>query len=824
MADRVDYEKLSIDDAFSGLSSSPGGLSTTEAARRLTRYGPNTISEKKTSSLVSFLGRLIQPINLIIEVAITLALVLKDWGDAALIFFLLSLNVAIDYVHERRAEGVLEGLKKMLAVRARVKRDGEWKTLGAQDLVPGDVVILHGGDIVPADVKLLDGTPLQLDEAAVTGESLPVTKGAGSIAFSSSKVNNGELQALVVQTGDRTFFGRAAALSEEKPAPGHFIRAVQGIGNLVITMAGVCIVAIVLDATLVRHLPASTVLLLALTLAVASIPAALRAVLTVVLTVGASHLAKESVLVRRLQATEELASADTICTDKTGTLTTGKLEMSDPIIYGEVEPREVLEMAVLCSSYPATEDPIDSAIGWGVTRRGMDPASLEWKPTKCEIADSLTKRSLSVVERDGQQRRIMRGAPQVVLAASSVGDDERAKFENDVERLAKTGYRAIGIAYQDAPFPEEEKGMKLVAVLPLRDPPRPESRETIAAARNMGITVKMLTGDHESAAREIASELGMDGRLATAGEIEGWSDQEFAEKAQSIEVFAQVLPENKYRIVDALQRTGHIVGMTGDGVNDSPALNKADVGIAVESATDVARSASDVVLTKAGLKVIIDGVREGKLVFGRMKSYAIYRISETLRIVLFVAVAILALGISPLQASQVVLLAIMNDIPILAVAGDRTTEEAGPETWAMPRLITLGVALGLTGILNSTLLLLLLRHRLPLPELQTAMFLALSVSGHMLFFTARQRHRWWSRPYPSRTLLAAVLTTMAFATTISILGLGSLLPGISPLIALFIWGWCFVWMQVTDGGAKLLTYELIDRRNRAVAGEARAAA
>jgi H+-transporting ATPase len=476
-------------------------------------------------------------------------------------------------------------------------------------------------------------------------------------------------------------------------------------------------------------------------------------------------------------------------------------------------------MAVLCSNYPTAEDPIDKAVVLGSQSIGFDAKDVgEWTRSDYTPADSTSKRAAAIVEMQGKKRRIIKGAPQVVLAACDVSADAADKYLKDVEDLGGRGYRALGIAWKDTEPYEEDAGMTLVAVLPLRDPPREDTRETVDAARELGITVKMITGDNAAAAKQIGEETGVEGDLVTADQIASWNDDEFAAKAEHYGIFSQVMPESKYRIVEALQREGHVVGMTGDGVNDSPALKKADVGIAVDGATDVARAAGDVLLTLPGLGVIIKGVREGKTVFARMKNYVIYRISETLRLVVFITLIILIFNVKPIGPHQIILLAILNDIPILMIAGDRATPAVEPDSWGMSRLITIGTVLGAAGVVTSFLMYFILHHyvlahSITLGQLQTAMFLKFAISGHMLFFVARSRSHWWSKPYPSRGLLAAILGTMAISTTISTVGLGSFLPAISPLLTLAMWAWCLVWMQVADG-AKLLTYRFLDRSSK----------
>jgi H+-transporting ATPase len=813
------YKDISSEQAFDLLEATPDGLGDDEAARRLDQYGPNEITEKRESPVVSLMKRFIHPFSLMIEFAIVISIILRDWPDVVLITCLLALNVSVDFIQERKSEGVLDSLRSKMAVRARVRRSGKWKTVESADLVPGDVILVSGGDIVPADSKLFDGKAIEVDESVLTGESLPVEKGKDELVYSSSIVSRGEMQALVVQTGEGTFFGRTASLAEEKPGVSHFERGVNNIGKYIVALAFVCMAGIIVVSSVVRHAAFGQVLLLTLTLAVASIPAALPAVLTVVMTVGATHLANVAVLVRRLPAIEELASADIICSDKTGTLTTGKLEMGEPILYGAVSRSEALEMAVLCSNYPTTEDPIDKAIVLGSQGMGFDAQETGgWDKTDYTPADSSNKRAAVIVNQNGKRRRIIKGAPQVVLAACDVESDVAERYLKDVDDFAGKGYRAVGVAYKDAEPQDEDTQMTLVAVLPLRDPPREDTKETLDSARELGITVKMITGDHAAAAKQIGEEIGIEGELVTADEIASWSDEEFAAKAERYSIFSQVMPESKYRIVDALKKESHVVGMTGDGVNDSPALKKADVGIAVDGANDVARAASDVILTQPGLKVIINGVREGKMVFARMKNYVIYRISETLRLVVFITLVVLIFNVKPIGPHQIILLAILNDIPILMIAGDHVTPAVEPESWGMSRLITIGTVLGATGVITSFLMYFILHHfvltrTITLGQLQTAMFLKFAISGHMLFFVARSRSHWWSKPFPSRGLLAAILGTMAVSTTISTVGLGSFLPAISPLLTLAMWAWCLVWMQVADG-AKLFAYRILDRHGR----------
>ncbi len=810
LAEQVSYKDMSVDETLSALEAKREGLSASEAAQRLDRYGPNAITEKKRNPLLSFLQKFIRPIPIMIEIAIIVSAALGNIPDVVLISFLLALNVGVEYLQESRAENVLESLKQRLALKARVLRDGQWQTIDSREVVPGDMVRVGVGDILPADLKLMGGTPLELDESSLTGESLPATKGEGELAFSASVVTQGDMRGVVVATGDHTFFGRTASLAEEAKQRSHFERAVINIGSYLVVAAGLCI-AIIIPVALVRGEHTGQLLIIVLTLAVASIPAALPAVLAVSMTVGAMHLAKDNVLVRRLAAIEELASTDVVCSDKTGTLTQNKLTMGDPIVY-EGDEKTMLEYAALCSNYPDTDDMIDRTVVEGALQRGSTEDELKgWQKSSYTPADSNRKRSTVIISNgQGKTLSVVKGAPQIILGLSNATEGLQKQYREQVEQLAATGYRALGVAIRSNPSNgDTEKEMTLLGIIPLHDPPRPESAQTIKDAAGLGIQVKMVTGDNKAAAREIARELGMGDRAIAAAEMDKLSEEEFAVFADDYDIFSEVLPEQKYKIVSALKDAGHVVGMTGDGVNDSPALRKADVGIAVETANDVAKGAADIVLTQPGLQVIINGVREGRVVFSRMKNYVIYRISETIRIVLFMTLSIIIFGFFPMRDIQIVILAIMNDIPVLTIAGDRVREAEGPGSWELRRLIILATCLGLWGLLTSFIWLLALRHRIPIEQLYTAIFLKFSISGHMLFFSARTRRHWWSYA-PSRTLLAAILATMAIATTISLAGLGSILVRLPWQYVIATWLYCLVMWQGADM-TKLTADWLLDR-------------
>lgn len=755
------------------------GLSSAEVKARRGRYGPNALPEAHESALAKLLGHLWGPIPWMIEAAALLSGLVRRWVDLGIILALLGMNAGVGFWEELQAGNAVEALRKRLALRARVLRDGHWSTVSARELVPGDVLRLRLGDIVPADVQLLGGT-VEVDQSALTGESLPVERGNGQVAYSSSVVRRGEADAQVVAIGAGTYFGKTAKLVEAAHTVSHFQRAVLQIGNFLIGMALV-IVAVVIPVSILRGEPWADTLEFALVLTVAAVPVALPAVLSVTMAVGARKLARKEAVVTRLSAVEELAGIDVLCSDKTGTLTQGRLTRGEPAPFRT--SADQLLLAARLASRVEDQDPIDLAILGDA--KAPDATVLAFEPF-----DPVRKRTEAELQMpDGARCRVAKGAPQVIQALVNGGADVRSWLDGTVEGFARRGHRSIAVARTGA-----DGQWSLLGVIPLFDPPRADSQATIAQAESLSIAVKMVTGDQAAIAREIATSVGLSGEILEASEIDRSSPERLAAAAG----FAQVFPEHKYRIVEQLQKQGHIVGMTGDGVNDAPALKKADVGIAVSGATDTARAAAAIVLLGEGLSVIVDAIGESRRIFERMTSYAIYRIAETIRVLLFMALAILVFGFYPVTAVMIVLLALLNDGAILSIAYDRALPAPRPVSWRMRTVLTLATVLGVLGLIASFLLFFGAERlfHVPRPTVRTLMYLKLSVAGHMTIFAARTRGPFWS-VRPSWVLLIAVVTTQLLATLIAVSGLW---------MAPISWGWAgatwlyaFGWLLVNDG-------------------------
>jgi len=801
-----DLKTLPIGEVKKKLDSSSDGLTQAEAAKRLTQYGPNEIEEKTTNQLLKFLTYFWGPIPWMIEVAVILSAVVGHWPDFFIILLLLLANGCVGFWEEREAGNAIAALKAKLAVKARVKRDGKWINPAARKLVPGDVIRLRLGDIVPADARLLEGDEVEVDQSALTGESLPATRKSGEAVFSGSIIRQGEIEALVYATGEKTYFGKTAQLVQEAHTVSHFQKAVLKIGNYLIILA-VALVAVIVAVAIYRGDRILTTLQFALVLTVAAIPVAMPTVLSVTMAVGARLLARKKVIVSRLVAIEELAGVDILCADKTGTLTQNKLTLGEPYSVKDGGADEVI-LAGALASREENNDTIDLAVLGGL----KDAKALDaYKVTHFQGFDPVHKRTEATVKgADGKEFKVSKGAPQVILKLSANASEVKTATDDAVNKFASRGFRSLGVARDSG-----DGQWQFLGVLPLFDPPREDAKTTIATAGKMGVKVKMVTGDALAIAKETAGKLDMGADILDAASLGDSKKEETAVAAKAIEEadgFAQVFPEHKFHIVDILQKRGHIVGMTGDGVNDAPALKKADCGIAVSGATDAARAAADIVLTTPGLSVIIDAIKESRRIFQRMNSYAIYRIAETLRVLLFMTLAILVFNFYPLTAVMIVMLALLNDGAILSIAYDNVRYKNQPEAWNMKLVLGISTVLGIVGVVSAFGLFYLGERvfHLDRPHIQTLMYLKLSVAGHLTIFLTRTRGPFWSIR-PAKILWIAVLGTQIVATLIAVYGLF-----MTPLgwgWAAFVWIYALLWFLVNDR-LKLLAYRIFDPVNK----------
>jgi len=800
----VPASALSLKQWEQRLSADPQhGLAPEEAARRLREQGPNALPEKKVNPLLKFLSYFWGPIPWMIEVAVVLSALVGHWSDFGIILALLVINAVVGFWEEYQAGNAIAALKAKLALLAKVKRGDHWLELPTRELVAGDLIRLRLGDIVPADALVLSQDPIEVDQSALTGESLPVTHGQGESLYSGSILKQGECDALVNATGAKTYLGKTADLVAGAKSTSHFQKAVLRIGDYLILCALV-LVAAILAAALLRGDPLLTTLQFALVLTVAAVPVAMPTVLSVTMAVGARFLARREAIVSRLSSIEELAGMDILCSDKTGTLTLNRLTLGQPLCVGAATPDEVLRAAGLASR-AEDQDPIDLAVLAGI----HDPKLLQgFAADRFQPFDPVTKRTeAEVTDVSGEKFSVTKGAPQVitVLAKDTAAREEVTRT---VAALAARGTRALVVAKREA-----MGDWVLLGVLPLSDPARPDSRTTIDTAEQMGVRVKMVTGDQLAIAKQMAGQLGMGTNILDAGTLVFGDAAEAAKTTAEIESadgFAQVFPEHKFRIVEALQKAGHIVGMTGDGVNDAPALKKANCGIAVSNATDAARAAAAIVLTTPGLSVIITAIQEARRIFQRMNSYAIYRIAETIRVLLFMTLSILVFNFYPVTAVMIVLLALLNDGAILSIAYDRARFSNRPEAWDMRRVLGVATVLGLVGVVETFGIFFLVDRYFHLSRdlIQSLIYLKLSVAGHATVFIARTRGPFWS-DRPAKVLLGAVLVTQALATFIAVYGL--FMTPLGWKWAGVVWGYVLVWMFLEDR-AKLLAYRILGKK------------
>jgi H+-transporting ATPase len=794
--------ELPIPALLAKLSTSPDGLSSSEASNRLQQYGRNEIVEKSHSRFIAFLRYFWGPIPWMIEAAAVISAVIQHWDDLSIIVVLLSVNAIVGFWQENKASNAIALLKKRLALRATVLRDRKWVDLPAAELVPGDVARLRLGNIIPADAKLIKGDYLLVDQSALTGESLPVEKHQGDLVYASSIAKQGEMDGVVVATGMGTYFGRTTKLVEEASTKSHFQKAIVRIGDYLIEIAAVLVTVTTLVG-LYRQLPPFDLLQFGLVLVVAAIPAAMPAVLSVSMAVGAEALARKEAIVSKLVAIEEMAGVDILCADKTGTITKNELTVGEVRPLAGFTPEDVVVYATL-SSRKEDKDPIDDTIiARSRTIEGGPSRIDRYKVESFKPFDPVSKRTEATVgQGPGSTFQVAKGAPQAILGLVNGSEDVKGFVDRSVDEFAAKGYRALGVARTDG------GSWKYVGLVALYDPPREDSATTIATAESMGMQVKMVTGDHTAIAKEVSGLVGLQTNIITPSSFLNEPDDQAEATVEGAGGFAEVFPEHKYRIVDLLQKKGHIVCMTGDGVNDAPALKKADAGIAVSGATDAAKSAADVVLTSPGLSVIIDAVKESRKIFQRMTNYATYRIAETIRVLAFVTLSIIAFQFYPVTALMIVLLALLNDMPIITIANDNVRYSSNPERWDMHTLLSVSTFLGAIGVVSSFGLLYIGLDVLHLSTavIQSFILLKLAVAGHLTLFVARTKGPFWSIR-PGRSLFIAVVLTKVIATVMTVYGI--LLPAIGWNLAALVWGYALIWFIVQDF-AKVRFYRFLD--------------
>ena len=769
------------------------GLSSAQAQEELKTYGLNELKAKESPWYIRLFKRFWGPIPWMIETAAILSYATHRYEDLTIILILLFVNAFVDFYQESKALSAIAVLKKKLARFTLVLRDGAWQKIEAKYLVPDDVIKLKIGDIVPADAVLHPGEQfLTVDQSALTGESLPVTKKGGETLYANAIIKQGEMMATVTATAQNTYFGKTVGLvaKAEHEQKSHFQKMVIQVGNFLIALT-VVMIMVILGVGYYRDESMSELLIFSLVLTISAIPVAMPAVLTVTMAVGARVLAAKEAIVSRLPAIEELAGMDILCSDKTGTLTKNIMSLSEPYVLENFDADELYYYAALASK-KENDDPIEKPIFEALNEQYLQ--KLQQYTLKEFIPfDPVRKRTEGVYETDKGALHVIKGATQVILSLCDIAKENREKVQASNHSFASKGFRSLGVAYRY----EDEEQFHFVGLVPLFDPPRDDSKEAIAEAKAKGVTLKMVTGDNIAVAQYIATQLDIGEDIKDIQELKGQTHQEqIIEKANG---FAQVFPEDKYFIVDTLQQAEHIVGMTGDGVNDAPALKKADCGIAVSGATDAARAAADIVLMAPGLRVIVEAIEQARITFERMKSYTVYRIAETIRIIIFMSLAIVAFQFYPVTALMIIILALLNDLPILAIAYDNTKVQKSPVRWDMKEILVLSSWLGLAGVLSSFGIFAFVMYymKLPLELVQSIFFVKLVVAGHGTIFNTRTDDWFFKQPHPSFTLWSASLLSAIAGTIIGVYGFGLMEP-IGWGWAMAMWLYAGVWFLFND--------------------------
>ncbi|XP_059645454.1 plasma membrane ATPase 4-like [Cornus florida] len=792
----VDLERIPVDEVFEQLKCTKEGLSSDEGANRLQIFGPNKLEEKKESKVLKFLGFMWNPLSWVMEAAALMAIALAngngrppDWQDFVGIIALLVINSTISFIEENNAGNAAAALMAGLAPKTKVLRDGRWTEQDAAILVPGDIISIKLGDIVPADARLLEGDPLKIDQSALTGESLPVTKNPSDEVFSGSTCKQGEIEAVVIATGVHTFFGKAAHLVDSTNQVGHFQKVLTAIGNFCICsiLVGIIIELIVMYP--IQHRKYRDGIDNLLVLLIGGIPIAMPTVLSVTMAIGSHRLSQQGAITKRMTAIEEMAGMDVLCSDKTGTLTLNKLSVDRSLIevFAKGVEKEQVMLYAAKASRTENQDAIDAAIV------GMLADPKEARAGIREVHflpfNPVDKRTaLTYIDASGNWHRASKGAPEQILALCNCKEDVRRKVHSVIEKFAERGLRSLAVARQEVPEKTKESPgapWQLVGLLPLFDPPRHDSAETIRRALNLGVNVKMITGDQLAIAKETGRRLGMGTNMYPSSSLLGQDKDasiaalpvdELIEKADG---FAGVFPEHKYEIVKRLQEKKHICGMTGDGVNDAPALKKADIGIAVADATDAARGASDIVLTEPGLSVIISAVLTSRAIFQRMKNYTIYAVSITIRIVFgFMLIALIwKFDFAPFM---VLIIAILNDGTIMTISKDRVKPSPMPDSWKLKEIFATGIVLGGYLALATVLFFWIMidtdffhdkfgvRAVRDNPrEMMACLYLQVSIVSQALIFVTRSRS-WSFVERPGLLLVTAFFVAQLVATLIAV--------------------------------------------------------
>ncbi len=779
-----DSSEKNVDDALN--VDVAKGLRSDQVKEKQRRYGRNEVAEKQPNPVLAFAKKFWGLTAWMLEVAIVLSFVLGKYLDLYIITALLLVNAILGFIQEWQATRAVGALKQKLQLKARILRDGIWQTLNAAEVVPGDVIRVRLGDFVPADFKILDAEAT-VDQSAITGESLPIDKKTGDIVYSGSLVRQGELTGVITATGVHTYFGKTIQLVQLAKPKLHMEEVISSLMKWLLFLV-VSLLVVTAVVSWVRGVNLLDVVSLALVLLVSAIPVALPTMFTITMALGSFELARKGVLVTRLSASEDAALMDVLCADKTGTITENKLSIADIAELNKYTKDEALIFGALASQ-KANQDPIDLAFFTALEDKKIKLD--EYKQKKFIPFDPSTRKTEAIVEKKGETFRVIKGAVSAVMQACGTKEDEKVTIEQKMGVLANKGYRVMAVA-----IGKEALATEIVGLVGLYDKPRKDSAKLIAKLRSLGISVKMLTGDSLPIAKQIAQEVGLGDKVLRMADVESTRSQDgmvAAEIVDKSDGFAEIYPEGKYRIVKGLQAEKHVVGMTGDGINDASALKQAEVGIAVSNATDVAKGSASVVLTEEGLSNVVNLVVTGRMIYQRILTWIFNKIVKTFQVVLFVIVAFILTGLFVVSAFQVVLLLFLVDFVTISLSTDNVRPSEKPETWNITPLVKGATILGVASVLESLGLLFLGLNYFGLSNtaaLNTFSFDMLLFGGLFTIFVVRERGNFWESK-PSRPLLIAIIADILVSSIISITGVPGLAP-IPPMYVALALAWFFV--------------------------------
>jgi H+-transporting ATPase len=776
---------------FRKLSSNKNGLSEKEAEERLKTYGYNEITSKKVNPIKKLLLKFWGPIPLMLFIVIIMSAFLGRYTDAYIVIGLLLFNGAASFFEEFKADNTLELLKNKLSVNVNVQRDNEWKKLPSKLLVPGDIIRVRMGDIIPADCLIIEGDYLSVDQSMLTGESLPVDKNKGSTLFSSSTVREGEATALVLKTGKNTSFGKTADLVRIAGGKMHLENDILRLLKYLIYIDLLLIVSVFITSYL-SHINLLTIVPFSLLILLASVPVGLPAAFTVAMAYGTERLSSKNILVTKLEAIEEASTMNVVCLDKTGTITSNQLSVSEPFGYGKFSMEDVLFYGAIASKRE-DNDEIDNAIIEGLKKYDTKNLELDYKLIKFIPFSPSTKISQADILLNGKKMSAIKGFPEIVIKKCGLDASETKKINAKIKEMSLKGYRTIAVAARLS----DKKAWDFVGIVPLNDKPREDSKKLIEELKGLGIKTKMLTGDNIDTAKEIANEVGIGDKILDVKTLEGLDEKTLSKLIIEHDGFAGVFPKDKYTIVKTLQDAGYHVGMTGDGVNDAPALKQAEVGIAVSNATDVAKSAATIVLTSPGIEPIVNAVKESRSIFERMISYTLNKVTRIFQIAFFLSIAFIILRFLPIKAVQLILMIFLNDIGSIALSTDKESYSKKPDSWDIKAIFYASILFGIMVIFEVSILAYfgLFYFHLNHASFETFLFVAFMFSIEALLLSIRSRKRFF-HSRPSIPVLLQII--LAITITAIIAYFGVLMSSINPYYILFIGVVAVLFLVITD--------------------------